>query len=244
MRKAFATLVLLVLVFAATHSQIGPSFFDFGDHIVKPSNPYVPMCMTITPDPVFWLTPVYSFLVLRFAYDPSCLDIEIANSSGEWISINALVAASRDGRVSGLALSQQRVILRACPEGFMGGYALNIFRDRNQQNPGKHIVELGIVESSSQLQCCFFGSIIGDEETGQFVPMRWRVLNLTPGHTCCVVPAIGYSGGNGQMVRTVNERSPFGNPPDGCFGSFTVAPVRNNTPPSRRDPDSIGRAGR
>lgn len=235
MRNIWALNILVGLTMSTpvySQQQPGPSFFDWGDHYVRPSNPYVSAYFTITPDPVFWQSGEYSFIVLRFAYDPTCLDIEIANRDGQWISINAAIAAN-NGRVTGLILSRDyNVALRASPEGFMGGYFLNIFRDTNRQNPGKHIVELGILEGSSLLRGYFFGSIVGNEdESGEYRPIRWRVTNLTPGTTCCLVPAIGYSGGNGQMVGEL--RSPFGNPPDGCYGTFTVVPVRT-PPPTRR----------
>lgn len=238
MKQAIATFGLLLAVAYLAFGQVGPSYFDWGDHYVRPSNPYVYAYMTITPDPVFWNTENYSFVVLRFAYDPTCIDIEIADRTGQWISINSLVAIH--GRVSGSLLSSQyRVQLRADPSGFMGGYLLNVFPDSNGQNPGKYILEAGILEESSLLEGYFFGSIVGDEENGEFRPMRWRILNLSPGNTCCLVPARGYSGNNGQMYN--GRRSPFADPPDGCFGTFTVLPLSNNTPPQQRSPGSIDR---
>lgn len=239
MKRTIAAIGLTVSAVHFASSQYGPSYFDWGDHYVRPNNPYVYAYMTITPDPVFWNTPWYSFIVLRFAYDPTCIDIEIANTRGQWISINSVIAAN-NGRATGALLSGvYGVRLQADPAGFTNGYLLNVYRDTNGRNPGKYIFEAGIIEGSSLLQGHFFGSLVGNEENGEFRPLRWRILNLTPGNTCCLTPARGYSGDNGRLFR--DRASPFGDPPDGCFGTFTVLPLSNNIPPTRQDPSGIGR---
>ena len=63
-----------------------------------------------------------------------------------------------------------------------------------------------------------FGNFFGTRDSNRnFVPLRWSLSGLGFGETYTIEVATGFSGGNGQMIKTRPSRtSPF-NDPQGTF---------------------------
>jgi len=201
----FAVGISVAVLTASLSAQqvFGPSTFSLGNNIASLDNPYVDFTLTLTPDQQFLAsTPGpnrYAGFALRFAYDPTKIDLQIQAEDGSWINVSSL---ANETTGSGLAAEF------AAQPGLNGTPG---FRKLSQGS--KVVVELGlgnVPNDNSILSGNFFGSKDSD---GNFVPMRWWLRGIAFGETYTIEAAIGFTGGNGQMIKTRPSRtSPFNNP--------------------------------
>ena len=201
----FAVGVLVAVLTASLSAQtqrFDPSTFSLGDNIATPDNPYVDFTLTLTPDQQFLASSpgsgFYAAFALRFAYDPTKIDLQILGLDGVWINVSSL----RDG-TTGSSITDfvaQRDL-----------FGTASFQKLSQGS--KVVVELGLGHATNEndvLSGNFFGTRL-DRNT--VVPMRWSLSGLAFGETYTIEAAIGFSGGNGQMTKTrPARRSPFNNP--------------------------------
>jgi hypothetical protein len=201
-----------VLTASLSAQQFGPSTFSLGDNIASPDDPYVEFTLTFTPDRAFLESSPgrnrYAGFALRFAYDPTKIDLQIQKVDGTWINVSSLPDGTVGSRLPDAFFLAQ--------PGLNGTPA---FQKLSQGS--KVVVELGLGNTPNNntiLSGNFFGS---EDSDGNFVPMRWWLYGLAPGETYTIEAAIGFTGGNGQMIKTQPERtSPFNNPQ----GTFFVVP--------------------
>ena len=195
-----------VLTASLSAQQFGPSTFSLGNNIASPDNPYVDFTLTLTPDQQFLASSpgsgFYAAFALRFAYDPTKIDLQILGLDGVWINVSSL----RDG-TTGSSITDfvaQRDL-----------FGTASFQKLSQGS--KVVVELGLGHATNEndvLSGNFFGTRL-DRNT--VVPMRWWLRGLAFGETYTIEAATGFSGGNGQLIKTQpTRRSPF-NDPQGTF---------------------------
>ncbi len=206
------SVAVLTASLSAQTQVFGPSTFSLGDNVASPDNPYVEFTLTFTPDRDFLAsTPGrnrYAAFALRFAYNPAKIDLQIQDRNGNWINVSSLPDETTGSRLPNATFLAQPS-LNGTPA----------FQKLSQGS--KVVVELGlgnVPNNNSILSGYFFGSEDSDEN---FVPMRWWLRGLAPGETYTIEAAIGFTGGNGQMIKTQPDRtSPFNNPE----GTFFVVP--------------------
>lgn len=214
--KLFAALTAATVIASGVMAQEFPrSDVTLGNNVVDISNLYIDFSITFTPNQSFWASAPganrYANFSLRFKYDPTKVDLQIRRdvSGDNWISVSSLPNGT-----TGSGLQDQDIFFVAMP-GLTGQGA---FQRLSQD--GKVVVELGLGNSTNIntiLSGPFLGSLVG----GSFVPMRWYVHGLAVGETYNVETAIGFSGENGQIVKTNPSRtSKFNNPQ----GSWEVVP--------------------
>ena len=213
----FAVGVLVAVLTASLSAQtqrFDPSTFSLGDNIATPDNPYVDFTLTFTPDPAFLASSPganrYASFALRFAYDPTKIELQIQKVDGTWIDVSSLPDRSVGSRLPGATFLAQ--------PGLNGTPA---FQKLSQAQGSKVVVELGlgnVPNNNAILSGNFFGS---EDSDGNFVPLRWWLRGLDKGETYTIETAIGFTGGNGQFIKTQPSRvSPFNNPQ----GTFSVVP--------------------
>jgi len=203
----FAVGISVAVLTASLSAQVfDPSTFSLGNNIASPDDPYVNFTLTLTPNQQFLASApagLYASFSLRFAYDPTKIDLQIQDQNGTWINVSSL-----PDRTTGLGLPN--TIFVAQP-GLNGTPA---FQKLSQGS--KVVVELGLgngPNTNDILSGNFFGSLVNRN----FVPMRWSLSGLAFGETYTIETATGFSGGNGQMIKTQpTRRSPF-NDPQGTF---------------------------
>jgi len=197
-----------VLTASLSAQRFDPSTFSLGNNIASSDNPYVDFTLTFTPDQQFLAsspgTNRYASFALRFAYDPTKIDLQIQKTDGTWIDVSSLPDRSVGSRLPGATFLAQ--------PGLNGTPA---FQKLSQGS--KVVVELGlgnVPNNNTILSGNFFGS---EDSDGNFVPMRWWLRGLAFGETYTIEAATGFSGGNGQLIKTQPTRtSPF-NDPQGTF---------------------------
>jgi hypothetical protein len=213
----FAVGVLVAVLTASLSAQtqrFGPSTFSLGDNIASPDDPYVNFTLTLTPDQEFLDSSpdegFYAAFALRFAYDPAKIELQIQDRDGTWINVSSLRDGTTGARLPNTAFSAQ--------SGLIGTPA---FQKLSQAQGSKVVIELGlgnVPNENSKLSGNFFGS---RDRNRNFVPLRWWLRGLAPGETYTIETAIGFTGGNGQMIKTQPSRvSPFNDPQ----GTFFVVP--------------------
>jgi len=203
-----------VLTASLSAQRFGPSTFSLGNNIASPDNPYVDFTLTLTPDQEFLESDpdsgFYASFALRFAYDPTKIDLQIQDRDGTWINVSSLRDGTTGARLPNTAFSAQ--------SGLIGTPA---FQKLSQAQGSKVVIELGlgnVPNENSKLSGNFFGS---RDRNRNFVPLRWWLRGLAPGETYTIETAIGFTGGNGQMIKTQPSRvSPFNDPQ----GTFFVVP--------------------
>jgi len=204
----FAVGISVAVLTASLSAQVfGPSTFSLGNNIASLDNPYVDFTLTLTPDQQFLASPpagLYAAFALRFAYDPTKIDLQMQAQDGTWINVSSFP----DG-TTGASLVDIDFVAQPGLIGTPG------FQKLSQGS--KVVVELGlgnVPNDNSILSGNFFGS---RDRNRNFVPMRWSLSGLRFGETYTIEAAIGFSGGNGQMIKTrPSRRSPF-NDPQGTF---------------------------
>jgi len=205
-------LALAIASAALTAGMYAQSFnrstFTLGDNIASPSNPYVNFTITFIPDPDFLASAPgagrYAAFALRFAYDPTKIDLQIQKADGTWLNVSALSDGSVGSRLPGAFFLAQ--------PGLNGTPA---FQKLSQGS--KVVVELGlgnVPNNNTILAGNFFGS---DDGYGNFVPMRWWLHGLGFGESYTIEAAVGLSGENGQLIKTQPSRTSRFNAPQGTF---------------------------
>jgi len=194
-----------VLTASLSAQQFGPSTFSLGNNIASLSNPYVDFTLTLTPDQQFLASSpgsgFYASFALRFVYDPTKIDLQMQDENGTWINVSSL----RDG-TTGASLVNINFVGQ--PNLVVGTPA---FQKLSQGS--KVVVELGIASVPND-NSALFGNFFGTRDSNRnFVPLRWSLSGLGFGETYTIEVATGFSGGNGQMIKTRPSRtSPFNNP--------------------------------
>ena len=203
------SVAVLTASLSAQTQVFGPSTFSLGDNIASPDDPYVDFTLTFTPDQQFLDSSpdegLYASFALRFAYDPTKIDLQIQDRDGTWINVSSL----RDG-TTGASLVNINFVGQ--PNLVVGTPA---FQKLSQGS--KVVVELGIASVPND-NSALFGNFFGTRDSNRnFVPLRWSLSGLGFGETYTIEVATGFSGGNGQMIKTRPTRtSPF-NDPQGTF---------------------------
>jgi hypothetical protein len=208
LNKILASAALTVMAIGAFAQTFGPSQFSLGNNTVDISSPYVDFTLTLTPNSAFLASAPganrYANFSLRFAYDPTKVDLEILKADGTWLSVAGLPNGAVGSGLPGAFFIAQ--------PGLNGTPAF-----QKLSEGGLVVIELGlgnVPNNNTILSGNFFGS---EDASGNFAPMRWRVL-MNVGETYNVQAS---SRGNGQMAKTQPSRtSPFDNP----IGSWTVVP--------------------
>jgi len=194
---------------AGMYAQVfSPSTFSLGNNIASSDNPYVDFTLTFTPDQQFLASAPganrWASFALRFAYDPTKIDLQIQKADGTWLNVSELPDGSVGSRLPGAFFLAQ--------SGLNGTPA---FQKLSQGT--KVVVELGlgnVPNNNTLLTGNFFGS---EDSNGNFVPMRWWLRGLGFGESYTIEAATGFQGGNGQMIKTQPTRtSPF-TAPQGTF---------------------------
>jgi hypothetical protein len=205
----FAVGISVAVLTASLSAQVfGPSTFSLGDNIASPDDPYVNFTLTFTPDQQFLDSSpdegLYASFSLRFAYDPTKIELQIQKRDGTWIDVSTL-----PDRTTGLRLPNTTFLAQPGLNGTPS------FQKLSQGS--KVVVELGLGNAPNNndiLSGNFFGSLYNRN----FVPMRWWLRGLALGETYTIEAA---TLGNGQMVKTQPTRtSPFNNPQ----GTFFLVP--------------------
>lgn len=201
----FAVGISVAVLTASLSAQVfGPSTFSLGNNIASSDDPYVNFTLDFTPDRQFLASSPgpnrYASFALRFAYDPAKIDLQIQKVDGTWIDVSSLPDGSVGSRLPDAFFLAQ--------PGLNGTPA---FQKLSQGS--KVVVELGlgnVPNNNTILSGNFFGS---EDSDGNFVPMRWWLRGIAFGETYTIEAATGFSGGNGQMIKTQPTRtSPFNNP--------------------------------
>jgi len=202
---AIASAALAAGVYAQSFNR---SDFTLGDNIATPDNPYVDFTITFIPDQEFLASAPgagrYAAFALRFAYDPTKIDLQIQKTDGTWLTVSELPDRSVGSRLPGAVFLAQ--------PGLNGTPA---FQKLSQGS--NVVVELGlgnVPNNNTILSGNFFGS---EDSNGNFVPMRWWLRGLELGESYTIETAVGFSGENGQLIKTQPTRTSRFNDPQGSF---------------------------
>jgi hypothetical protein len=192
-----------VLTASLSAQQFGPSTFSLGNNIASLSNPYVDFTLTLTPDQQFLASSpdpgLYASFSLRFAYNPAKIDLQIQDRNGTWINVSSLQDGTTGSRLPNTTFVAQ--------PGLNGTPA---FQKLSQGS--NVVVELGLA-SVPNINDILSGNFFGSRVSNTFVPMRWWLRGIAFGETYTIETATGFTGGNGQMIKTQPTRtSPFNNP--------------------------------